>query len=217
MWPKPLQKPHPPLWVAGSSVETMQVAAQHDMLPITTGLLGADGVMAHLSSLVHARRDLGKSIDEIELGLQCITHVAETEEEARTQLQYARWQNRAGRALNRLEVNDGRVAVRPFQGELGDEDFLKRLYFGSPETVIEKFQAAAQLGVTHVSNWMMFGAIGHERIMGSIRLMGEEVIQALRDVHPPSGLYEELAKIFPVTSEQLQAARFGPAPSDLPT
>ena len=32
VWPKPLQKPHPKLWVAGTSVETMQLAGQvgHD-------------------------------------------------------------------------------------------------------------------------------------------------------------------------------------------
>ena len=217
VWPKPLQKPHPPLWLAGTSIESMKLAAERDMMPITTGLLGAEGMQAHLASLIHARIELGKPIHGVELGMQAITHVAETDQQARAQLDYARWQNRAGRALGRLAVNDGRVDAGPYEGELDADRFLDRLYFGSPETVIEKFQRAAELGVTHVSNWTMFGGIEHEKIMRTIRLMGEEVIPALRDVHPPAGLADELAKAPPVTTEQLQAARSGLAPSDVPT
>ena len=217
VWPKPLQKPHPPLWLAGTSIDSMQLAAKWDMMPVTTGLLGGDGMRAHLASLIHARMDLGKDIHGIELGMQAITHVAPTDAEAREQIEYARWQNRAGRALGRLEVTNGRVDVKPYEGEADDDRFMERLYFGSPETVIAKFKRAAELGVTHVSCWSMFGGLEHEKIMRSIRLMGEQVIPALKDVHPPVGLEDELAKTPKVTQEHLQAARSGPAPSDVPT
>ena len=217
VWPKPLQKPHPPLWLAGTSIDSMQLAAKWDMMPVTTGLLGGDGMQAHLTSLIHARMDLGKDIHGIELGMQAITHVAPTDEEAREQIEYARWQNRAGRALGRLEVTNGRVDVKPYEGEPDDDRFMERLYFGSPETVIAKFKRAAELGVTHVSCWSMFGGLEHEKIMRSIRLMGEQVIPALKDVHPPTGLEDELAKTSKITQEDLQSARSGPAPSDVPT
>jgi alkanesulfonate monooxygenase SsuD/methylene tetrahydromethanopterin reductase-like flavin-dependent oxidoreductase (luciferase family) len=217
VWPKPLQKPHPPLWIAGTSVETMKMAARWDMMPITTGLLGGAGVRNHLTSLVHARLEHGRSIDNIELGLQSITHVAATDAEARAALPYARWQNRAGRALARLEVVNGRVQPGPYEGELDDDAYLDRLYFGNPDTVIAKFKRAAELGVTNVSNWMMFGGIEHRKIMQSIKFMGEEVIPALREVHPPPGMAQELAALPPVSTDQLQAARLGPAPSDVTT
>ena len=73
--------------------------------------------------------DLGKSIHGIELGMQAITHVAETDQQARDQVEYARWQNRAGRALGRLAVSNGRVDVTPYEGEPDDGQFLDRLYF----------------------------------------------------------------------------------------
>jgi hypothetical protein len=116
-----------------------------------------------------------------------------------------------------LAVENGRVQVGPYEGELDDDGFMQRLFFGSPETVIEKFRQAAALGVTHVSNWMMFGSIEHEKVMNSVRLMGEVVIPALKDVLPPRSLVEELAQEPPATTEQLQAARFGTAPSDVTT
>ena len=215
VWPKPLQKPYPPLWLAGTSVESMQLAAERDMMPITTGLLGAAGVQSHLSALIQARSALGKSINDTTLGLQCITHVADTDAEAEAQLSYARWQNQAGHALARLEVKNGRVQAGPYEGELDDKGFLDRLYFGSPDTVVGKFKGAAAIGATHISNWMMFGGLEHEKIMRSIRLMGEVVIPALKDVHPPLDLYHRLAQVSPMTTEELQRARFGPAPSDV--
>ena len=216
VWPKPLTHPYPPLWVAGTSVETMRLAAKWDMMPITTSLLGAGGVRSHLTSLVQALKAEGKNYHRPELGLQSITQVAPTDEEALKELEHARWQIRAGRALNRLEVHNGRVSAGPFEGELDEKGLQESLFFGNPDTVVKKFQQAAALGVTHVSNWMMFGDISHNKIMRSIKHMGEEVIPAMKDVEPPMELYDELVNAPAVTSAELQAARFrGPSPSDV--
>ena len=48
---------------------------------------------------------------------------------------------------DRLAVTDGLVEASPYPGELDDDQFMDRLYFGSPDTVIEKFRRAADLGV----------------------------------------------------------------------
>src|SRR5207247_1432441 len=135
-----------------------------------------------------ARQAAGKPVSGLELGAQAITNVAETDEEARANVRYARWQNRAGRALNSLAVENGRVQVQPYEGEPDDEGLWDRLYYGSPDRVIEKFRALAEGGVTFVSNWMMVGGMEHDKIMKSIRLMGEHVIPALKNVKPPPDL-----------------------------
>ena len=46
-----------------------------------------------------------------ELGAQTMCLVADDNSTARELTKYARWQNRAGRALNGLKVFDGRVEV----------------------------------------------------------------------------------------------------------
>ncbi len=210
VFPKPMQKPHPPLWISGTSVESMELAAQHDILPLSSSNLGMDGVKRQLGSYLQARKAMNKPIQDPSLALQCMTHVAPTDEEAMEALPYVRWQTRAQRGLNRHDVTNGAVSATPFDGELDDEAFLDRLYFGSPETVIEKFRRAASAGATHISNWMMFGGIEHEKLMRSIRLMGEEVIPALSDITPPESLYDELLTQPPVTTEELQRARLAP-------
>ena len=217
VFPKPKQQPHPPLWVTGTSVESMRLAARLDMLPLSSSMMGMDGVRKQMASLVHARAEFGKPTAGLSLGLQCMTHVAPTDAEARDALRYVRWQNRAQRGLNRHDVVNGAVDASPYDGELDDEAFLDRLFFGSPETVIEKFKRAAGVGATHISNWMMFGGMEHEKLMRSVRLMGEEVIPALRDVMPSPSLYAELAQEPQVTTAELQSARFARAPRDMAT
>lgn len=104
---------------------------------------------------------------------------------------------------------NGRVSATPYDGELDDDAFFDRLFLGSPETLIEKFKRFAQAGATHVSLWMMFGGMEHEKLMRSIRLMGEEVIPALRDVHPPSHLAQDLLAQPIATNKELEVARVG--------
>ena len=113
VWPKPLQKPHPPMWVAGTSVETMELAAAWDMMPITTGLLGEGGVKAHLASFVKAKKAIGKPYKNVDLGIQSMTCVTATDDEAESLLQYPRWQMRAGRALGTAKVTNGQVSPGP--------------------------------------------------------------------------------------------------------
>jgi alkanesulfonate monooxygenase SsuD/methylene tetrahydromethanopterin reductase-like flavin-dependent oxidoreductase (luciferase family) len=217
VFPKPLQKPYPPLLLMGTSLDSMRVAAQLDMLPFSSGMMGTDGIRAQFGALVHAHAGLGKALSDLHLGLQCMTHVAPTDEEASEALRYVRWQTRAQRGLNRQEVLNGRVEASPYPNELDDKSLLDRLFFGSPETVIAKFKHAARVGVTHSSNWMMFGGIEHEKLMRSIRLMGEEVIPVLRDTRPPADLAAQLLNEPVITAEELQASRFGRSPRDMAT
>jgi hypothetical protein len=114
-------------------------------------------------------------------------------------------------------VTNGRIDATPYAGELDDEAFMDRLFFGSPETLIAKFTRFAEAGATHISNWMMFGGIEHEKLMRSIRLMGEEVIPALRDVRPSPDLAHELLAQPMITNEDLQTARLARAPRDMAT
>lgn len=217
VFPKPLQKPYPPLLLMGTSVDSMRVAAQLDMLPFSSSMMGTEGVRAQFGALVHAHAELGKPLTNLRLGLQCMTHVAPTDAEAYAEVRYARWQTRAQRGLNRQDVTHGRINAVPYEGELDDAAYLDRLFFGSPATLIEKFKRLASVGATHISNWMMFGGIEHEKLMRSIRLMGEEVIPALRDLQPPADLSAQLLREPAISNEELQARRLGRSPSDMAT
>jgi alkanesulfonate monooxygenase SsuD/methylene tetrahydromethanopterin reductase-like flavin-dependent oxidoreductase (luciferase family) len=193
VWPKPLQKPHPPIWLAGTSPDSIALAAERDFTLVTSGFVGPAGIRNTAATWVHARAEAGRAIRGLEMGIQTTTHVADTDAEAWENMKYARWQNRANRSLQRRAVTNGAVEGGSYEGELNDEDFFNGLYYGSPATVTAKFRRIADAGGTIISNWMMVGGMEHEKIMRSIRLMGEEVIPALADVWPAEDLPEQLA------------------------
>jgi hypothetical protein len=83
---------------------------------------------------------------------------------------------------------NGKVQAIPYEGEMRDKLFLERTYLGDPDYLIEKFKKANDVGVTNISLWMMWGGIEHDKLMRSIRLIGEKVIPVLKDLTPPQAV-----------------------------
>jgi alkanesulfonate monooxygenase SsuD/methylene tetrahydromethanopterin reductase-like flavin-dependent oxidoreductase (luciferase family) len=192
VWPKPFQKPHPPVWLAGTSPDTLKLAAGRDFPVIISGYAAAAGVSEAVASLLPLRQAAGLPADTWEMGIQAISMVCDTEAEARDCLRYARWQNRANRSLGRSDVVEGCANAIPYDGEPADERFWDQLYYGNPDRVIKKYTEIGEAGATFLSSWTMLGGVPHERIMRSIELMGREVLPGIRDVKPRLGLAEEL-------------------------
>jgi alkanesulfonate monooxygenase SsuD/methylene tetrahydromethanopterin reductase-like flavin-dependent oxidoreductase (luciferase family) len=188
VWPKPLQKPHPPMMIVGTSADTLRIAAERDFAAMVSGFGGPAGVNAAARELIAQRAAAGRDPESWELGAQTICLVADSNEAARESMGYARWQNRAGRALNRLDVVDGRVQQRPYDGEADDEGFWNALFYGNPDRVRTKYLDLAAAGATFASSWMMVGGIEHEKLMRSIKLLGEEVLPAVHAAGRPVDL-----------------------------
>jgi alkanesulfonate monooxygenase SsuD/methylene tetrahydromethanopterin reductase-like flavin-dependent oxidoreductase (luciferase family) len=191
VWPKPLQKPHPPLMIVGTSPDTLRIAAERDFSAMVSGFGGPAGVRAAARELISQRVQAGRPAETWELGAQTICLAADSNEAARESMGYARWQNRAGRALNRLDVIDGRVQAKPYEGEADDEGFWDALFYGNPDRVRTKYLDLAAAGATFASCWMMVGGIPHEKLMRSIKLMGEEVLPAVHEAPRPEDLAAE--------------------------
>src|SRR6185369_1584787 len=83
--PKPLQKPHPPIWMAATSPDGWELAGRNGI-----GILGltifvrveqlADRVRAYRKALAQAK-PVGKFVND-RVGAFTIVHVAETQEQA---------------------------------------------------------------------------------------------------------------------------------------
>jgi alkanesulfonate monooxygenase SsuD/methylene tetrahydromethanopterin reductase-like flavin-dependent oxidoreductase (luciferase family) len=190
VWPKPVQKPHPIKLIAGTSADTLRLAAQMDVALLVSGFGGTQAVRDMTLAFLRERAAIGLPLEAWELGAQTFCHVAPSNEEARAAAKYPRWQQRAQRALSRRDVPDGRVNATPVEGEPDDEAFWDALYYGDPDRVRSKYLALAEAGATFASCWMMTGGMPHELLMRSIKLMGEEVLPAVHEAERPVGLIE---------------------------
>lgn len=186
--PRPLQTPHPPIWLAGASAESVDLVGRRGLTPITSGAAGVERLREQHGDYVRARHQYGRGDEALHVVAQTQVHVAETAAEARATLPFARWQARAVTRLVQARIEGGVLDTTPAEDDPSDEVLLGRQFIGTPDQIILRLQALNDAGVTHVSMLMEFGGLDAARIERSIRLVGREVIPALRGATPPASL-----------------------------
>lgn len=176
--PRPLQAPHPPLWLAGASAESIELVGRLGMTPITSVALGPERLAQQREAYAAARARHGRAHEPLHVVAQGHAFVGETDDEVRAILPEARWQRRAVPALLAERVARGVLEVDPLPDEPDDDTLLRSQLFGTPAQLIERLRALEDAGVTHVSMLTTFGGLEHERVMRSLQLMGDAVIPA---------------------------------------
>jgi alkanesulfonate monooxygenase SsuD/methylene tetrahydromethanopterin reductase-like flavin-dependent oxidoreductase (luciferase family) len=201
--PKPLQKPHPPMWMAATNPESFEVAGRNGL-----GILCfVVGDPENLGPLVRIYRDAIKEADPAggfvneNVAAFVLAHVAEDGAQARAVGgEAAVWYMEC--AMEFFAGVAGKKAYEAYAKILGDaaaqfEQLAERygnkvdalsdmnvICVGDPDDAIrvaERFQAqgADQLIMLH-----QMGRIPHENVMHSIGLTGEHVIPRFRDAQP---------------------------------
>lgn len=184
--PKPYQQPHPPIRIACESKDTFAVM----------GKLGFPIFIRHQMEIPALRELLQQYEDERHLAgfsgsndviLQVAAYLAESAEQARADTEAGLLSERE-RALEFAKNTGDEEAYKRLTRvrELRYEELVQRpglgVYpnpnlFGTPETLVDILkQYEEELGITGVSFNMNPGLIPHEKILSSLRLLGERVI-----------------------------------------
>jgi alkanesulfonate monooxygenase SsuD/methylene tetrahydromethanopterin reductase-like flavin-dependent oxidoreductase (luciferase family) len=187
--PKPVQKPHPPLWMACSQPDSFRAAGEMGLGVLCFNLGGyeqmVERVQIYREAVRHAH-PVGKFVND-QVAALCLINVAETDEEAvryaapegvwfvnKAEELYRPWQGR--------QVPDSyRFAVSAVQQERVDktaQDHIQSGAFamGNPDTVINVLKKYQEAGVDQILCFMQMGNLAHARIMDSIKLFGRHVI-----------------------------------------
>ena len=221
-WPRPLQKPHPPVWVpGGGSVETTEWITDMDYLMANLSYGGykvAKSVMDRYWELVNER---GKEPNPYRAGFLQLVAVSETEEQAEKDYAEAAlyfyqrclhvnpaYNNVPGyRSQRSLEVSlraNRPSSLSAFAGGHGWKDYLDQgnIIAGSPEHVIEKIRELAQsLRVGHLMMLLQFGNMSKDLTMKNTRLFAEKVLPEIRDLWDDE--WEDKWWIHPLAEDQM--------------
>jgi alkanesulfonate monooxygenase SsuD/methylene tetrahydromethanopterin reductase-like flavin-dependent oxidoreductase (luciferase family) len=190
--PKPLQKPHPPIYSANSSQEGVEFAAQlglNTFLPIHT--LTRERVKSFAdvywkSLLVHHH-----DASEKELGLLIPLHVAETVEQAQRQarngiMDYYRVIAQTRSDYRNWLLKRGVDAAQkfppaPWEGMTFERVCSQHAVLGDSETVVTKLQDLVRENqATHLLCWMNVGSMAHEVVLQSMERFARDVMPRLR-------------------------------------
>ncbi|MCZ6707885.1 MAG: LLM class flavin-dependent oxidoreductase [Chloroflexi bacterium] len=188
--PKPVQKPHPPMWVSGVSPHTFELAAQMG-LGVLSFSLSAPGqsekAVAAYKDQVQRAEPVGEFVNN-KVAAFTVTLCLEDNEEAKEVGGFSAAAYSAGAAslYGKWEKDEG--AWRAWYGreyfveqeaEPGEVDKLVDqavVCIGDPEACIRVIKHWEEVGVDQIMCLMQGGRIPHDKVMESIRLFGEHVI-----------------------------------------
>jgi alkanesulfonate monooxygenase SsuD/methylene tetrahydromethanopterin reductase-like flavin-dependent oxidoreductase (luciferase family) len=200
VYPKPLQKPHPPLAFAVTSPETIAWTAAHGYQMLSSGLgTPLPQTIKNREAYVQGLRAAGFTPPQVDdlLGRWVVTkhvYVAPTDAEAQADAHAPEMWYRD--AFIRSLSADGLVGLHA-SVYAGAENMVARLrsqtwedllgsalVIGSPERVASKIAELEQTGVGEVGCWMNFGGLPSDKVRRSMRLFAEEVMPRFRQARP---------------------------------
>jgi luciferase family oxidoreductase group 1 len=184
VFPQPIQKPHPPIWVVGQTTESVKATVKRGFNLLSGGF----GVP--IERLREFRRAYeGYLVDyppaqPIRVGTQRPVYVTDNEADARAAAEQARWNMRVTLSLrhNYSKVEQGHAIPVPFENEPSTDDILDKFsVIGTPDTCVRQIKRLQDaMGIDHFNCSFYFGDLKQSSILKSMRLFAEEVMPALR-------------------------------------
>jgi alkanesulfonate monooxygenase SsuD/methylene tetrahydromethanopterin reductase-like flavin-dependent oxidoreductase (luciferase family) len=194
--PKPIQRPHPPLYVVCVSPDTIEATALRGLPMLNSILRGpVDQLVTQRDTYVKACKKGGRSDAEIasllgRWGVSRHIYVAPTDAQAQAETRDAEmWYQEALRRflipehIERVHplLQPGFRAMAERMGNISWEQLVaETLAVGSPDTVAAKIEEMQRLGVGEVLCWMNFGGLDHQKVRRSMEMFAREVIPRFR-------------------------------------
>jgi alkanesulfonate monooxygenase SsuD/methylene tetrahydromethanopterin reductase-like flavin-dependent oxidoreductase (luciferase family) len=197
--PKPLQKPHPPLWTAAVSPETFPMAAEQGLGVLAGPFKPLFMIAEDREHFVDRCHELGRDPDELGFGMTIGVVVLDDHERAREiAATNIRWFYEQLLRLTAPVLEKGGESYKYYREELGTLRQLTggtpslealeaagMVVAGDPEHAVEQIRRLTSHGLDHLLCAVQAGGVPHEDVLRSIELMGERVIPALREVTAP--------------------------------
>ncbi|MEA2624532.1 MAG: hypothetical protein QOD06_577 [Candidatus Binatota bacterium] len=194
-WPKPLQKPHPPIWIPGvGSVETMEFVARHDYAYMGIPYFHRRVFQRNFDLFREIRERAGRPADPEKAGWLVPIYVAETDEQARREYEphlfYFIKKLLPGLTINPPGYTTAKSLLRimhSFNDFMLSVDTWDQVdegayaIVGSPQTVAQKMiDLAGTFGVGNVLGLLQLGSLPAELTRKNMELYVREVIPAVR-------------------------------------
>ncbi|MGH7774184.1 MAG: LLM class flavin-dependent oxidoreductase [Candidatus Binatia bacterium] len=207
IWPRPLQQPHPPVWIAARSAESIQWCVKRH-LPIAQVYQTTDQIEDTFNYYRKLARDQGWEVEADQFILTRHIYVDESDKKARENAEPAlryffTLHNRGfNLAMSQEAVDLGRVRQALYSDEsfsyfregnrervdfskLSWEDLERTGYIiaGSPDTVAQKLiEQMKQVGADHFMGMFHIGNLSHQKVIASLELFHKEIMPQLQSV-----------------------------------
>ena len=187
--PKPVQEPHPPMWMAAVQPRSFELAGQMGLgvLCLSTG--GYEALKKRIDIYRKAIKNaepIGKVVNN-QVAVLCMTYCGEDDARAvevaapeamwyldKAIENFSSWKDRDVPETYKFNVS----VLQKERTEKTIDDHIESGYFviGSPKTVVRSLEKYAKVGVDQVLCMTQNGGLTHQLVMDSIKMFGRKVI-----------------------------------------
>jgi alkanesulfonate monooxygenase SsuD/methylene tetrahydromethanopterin reductase-like flavin-dependent oxidoreductase (luciferase family) len=191
--PKPLQSPHPPVWMAALSPESFVEAGRRGFNLLCTPVFGFAGRTA-IENLAAYRTELrraGHDPATKQIGALCMIYVSETPQQAVHDFaDPVIWYYRTFSKY--IAPPPGEAAIRTYEPYVGVRDLAASVTWeqlqqsgavicGTPDQCVARIRELHDtLGFTQLLCWTRLGGLDHRKVIRSMQLMQDHVMPELR-------------------------------------
>ena len=183
VYPQPLQKPHPPIWVTAQSPYAIELAVRRGFNVLTGGFGVSVDRLAEFGKIFTRVVEEAKPPRQPLVGVQRAVYVTKDAADAREAVEQARWNMRVTLSLrnNYERVEKGKAIPVPAPNEPTVDELLENyLVIGTPDTCIRQIKRLqALVGISHFNCSFWLGDMDQARVLRSMELFSREVMPAL--------------------------------------
>jgi natural product biosynthesis luciferase-like monooxygenase protein len=196
--PRPVQQPHPPIWMAALSEGTFELAGRYGLNLLYGSVFGLspDIAAARRADYHRGLREGGHSAEGKQAACLIMVYAADSMEQAREEFRDpVLWYYQT--ISKYVAPKPGEEAVKSYEMYTAFRDvasaaswemLLERdaVVCGDPDYVAEKLLEYQQIyGFSEVLCWTRLGGLDHRKVLRSMELMRDKVIPRLRGSQPP--------------------------------
>lgn len=195
VFPKPIQQPHPPIWMAATSPPSIRSAVENGYHLCTgTGGLVDELKMRNAFIDVCAER-AGVDMHGIERAANRFVFCSENPADISEAIDEAMWQIRVSRVLSSGgSPHAGRNDAPTYEGEPDKDAWQERMIIGDPDECLRRINELAEAGITYIFGLFQFGGLKQRLAMDSIRLFDEHVRPKLSSIEAAHVTGSDLTK-----------------------
>lgn len=193
--PRPLQEPHPPIWMASLSPQTFEACGQYGLNLMCAPIFGFNikTGAAQIQQYRDALEAHGRNPADFEVAALSMTYVADDTQQALDEFQDgAMWYFRTLGKYIAPPKGQAPVPTYEFYSQIRDVLHLAEwdrvvqagaVVYGSPDQVVDQIGEMAELcGMTTYLAWTRIGGLPQEKVLRSMELMASRVIPQLRSM-----------------------------------
>jgi alkanesulfonate monooxygenase SsuD/methylene tetrahydromethanopterin reductase-like flavin-dependent oxidoreductase (luciferase family) len=192
LYPKPIQTPHPPVWVAASNPTSMDRVARHNWNLLIGQGESFQQVGAQVEYFRTAVEKAGFSYSPQRVIAARAMYTACSQEQARRDTEAPfMWFKRTGQEVG--SPPDHRVELLPEDFKEYRRRFARGVYanydamwenvaiFGTPEFVAERIEGLRQSGIENLIFFINYGGIENRKVLDSLELFATKVMPFFKD------------------------------------